>query len=51
MNVNDIKVGETFSKDGEKYEKTRDGVVRESDRSRSTAPKGEVILERQILRG
>jgi hypothetical protein len=51
MNANDVKIGETFSKDGVTYRKTQDGVVRVGDERNVSAPAGEVILETQIIKG
>ena len=51
MNVDQIKIGEEFSKDGVMYRKTKDGTVRINDDRNTSAPAGEVILERQILKG
>lgn len=51
MNANDVKVGETFSQGGVLYKKTRDGVIRLDTERNVSTPAGEVIIERQILRG
>lgn len=51
MNVNDVKIGETFSQNGILYKKTTDGVIRLDTERNVHVPAGEVIIERQILRG
>ena len=51
MDTNEIKVGETFSKDGKKFEKTRDGNKDLATGEVSSAKKENVILETQILKG
>ena len=51
MNVDEIKIGEIFTKDGVKYEKTRDGIKRLDDDTSVSAPTGEVIIESQLLKG
>lgn len=52
MDIKDIKIGEEFTKDGKLYKKTKDGIVScENGKCNVDIPNGNVILEKQLLRG